>query len=576
LVAALVIDADHVPGRLGVNGLTNTSRPYTHSLAPKRCCCFWPLGRGVPRFYSGFHQGLAIHFFRDFRGPLRMFVERRFDESRAGCAGTLSTMRLDQVLPGVSDAGALDVEIADLVYDNRLARPSALFFCVPGFTRDGHDFASEAVARGAVALVVERTLDVDVPQIEVQDVRAAMAPAAAAFFGDPTATLQTVGVTGTNGKTTTAFLVRALLEADRRQTGLLGTVKSVVGGGERDVRRTTPEAIDLQRMFRTMLEAGDRACVMEVSSHALQLHRADAIHFAAAIFTNLTQDHLDFHPTMEAYFNAKRLLFNRPEPPRAAIVNVDDPYGERLAAELEAPITFGLQREADYKASETNTDLSGSSFTVSTPDGPLKLKSPLRGEFNVYNVVGALAAARALGVPEATCAEAIATAGQVPGRFETVDDGQPFAVVVDYAHTPDSLENVLKAARALTEKRLIVVFGCGGDRDRGKRPVMGEIASRLADRVIVTSDNPRSEDPEAIIQGILGGAGRDAVQGPDRHGAIARAIGEAEAGDVVVIAGKGHEQGQEFEAGRKIPFDDVTVAHEILRGTPGRTGTHGR
>jgi len=505
-----------------------------------------------------------------------MFVERRFDEWRAGCAGTLSTMRLDQVLPGVSDAGALDVEIADLAYDNRLARPSALFFCVPGFTRDGHDFASEAVARGAVALVVERTLDVDVPQIEVQDVRAAMAPAAAAFFGDPTATLQTVGVTGTNGKTTTAFLVRALLEADRRQTGLLGTVKSVIGGVEHEVQRTTPEAIDLQRTFRAMLEQGDTACVMEVSSHALELHRADAIHFAAAIFTNLTQDHLDFHPTMEAYFNAKRLLFNRPEPPRAAIVNVDDPYGERLAAELEATITFGLQREADYKASEINTDLSGSSFTVSTPDGPLKLKSPLRGEFNVYNVLGALAAARALGVPAATCAEAIATAGQVPGRFETVDDGQPFAVVVDYAHTPDSLENVLKAARALTEKRLLVVFGCGGDRDRGKRPVMGEIASRLADRVIVTSDNPRSEDPDAIIRGILGGAGRDAVQGPDRHGAIARAIGEAEAGDVVVIAGKGHEQGQEFEAGRKIPFDDVTVAHEILRGTPGRTGTHGR
>jgi UDP-N-acetylmuramoyl-L-alanyl-D-glutamate--2,6-diaminopimelate ligase len=473
-------------------------------------------------------------------------------------------MRLDQVMPD-APAGARDIEVSDLAYDNRQVRPGTLFFCVPGFTRDGHEFAPDAVARGAVALVVERPLDLGLPEIAVPDVRAAMASAAAAFYCHPTAQLQTVGVTGTNGKTTTAFLVRALLEADRRQTGLVGTVKCVIGGVEHEVQRTTPEAIDLQKTFRAMLEAGDRTCVLEVSSHALELHRADAIQFAAAIFTNLTQDHLDFHPTMEDYFSAKRRLFQTSDL-GAAVINVDDPYGARLATELDAPITFALHRDAAYRALGLQTGLSGSRFAAQTPDGRLELASPLRGEFNVYNVLGALAAARALGVSAETCAAAIATAGQVPGRFEIVDEGQPFAVVVDYAHTPDSLENVLRAARALTDKRVHVVFGCGGDRDRGKRPQMGEIARRLADRVIVTSDNPRSEDPEAIIEQILVGAGDDADHQADRRTAIAQAIAGADPGDVLVIAGKGHEQGQEFEAGRKLSFDDVTVAREYLRG----------
>jgi UDP-N-acetylmuramoyl-L-alanyl-D-glutamate--2,6-diaminopimelate ligase len=480
-------------------------------------------------------------------------------------------MRLDQVLPG-APAGAGQVEVTDLAYDNRRAGPGTLFFCVPGFTRDGHEFAADAIAKGAVALVVERPLDLGVPEIPVESVRAAMAPAAAAFFGHPTDRLQTIGVTGTNGKTTTAFLVRALLEAGGRQTGLLGTVKSVIGGTEREVARTTPEAIDLHRAFAEMLGSGDRACVIEVSSHALELHRADAIHFAAAIFTNLTQDHLDFHPTMEAYFAAKRRLFTGAEPPASSIINVDDPYGARLAAELDDPVTFALREPALYRATRVSTDLSGSSFAVQGPDGELELSSPLRGEFNVYNVLGALATARSLGVSAETCTAAIATAGQVPGRFETVDDGQPFAVLVDYAHTPDSLENVLQAARELTDARLHVVFGCGGDRDRGKRPLMGEIARRLADRVIVTSDNPRSEDPESIIAEILQGSGRDVQHDADRRAAIAEAIGDAQPGDVVVIAGKGHEQGQEFEAGRKLPFDDVTVAHAILRSTPRQAG----
>jgi UDP-N-acetylmuramoyl-L-alanyl-D-glutamate--2,6-diaminopimelate ligase len=474
-------------------------------------------------------------------------------------------MRLEFVMPG-APAGAGHLDITNLSYDNRQVKPGGLFFCVPGYTSDGHDFAPDAVRRGAVALVVERPLNLDVSQILVPSVRASMAPAAAAFYGDPTAALEIVGVTGTNGKTTTAFLVRAVLEAAGRQTGLLGTVKSVIGGVEHEVQRTTPEAIDLQRTFRQMLNAGDRACVMEVSSHALALRRADAIHFAAAIFTNLTQDHLDFHPTMEDYFAAKRMLFVDPAP-GAAIVNVDDRFGARLAAELPSASTFALRGDADFRATGVETDLTGSRFEVDTPDGRLELRSPLRGEFNVYNVLGALVTARSLGVPAATCAEAIATAGQVPGRFETVDEAQPFAVLVDYAHTPDSLENVLRAARKLTDGRLHVVFGCGGDRDRGKRPQMGEIARRLADRVVVTSDNPRSEDPEAIIADILEGAGSDVIHDPDRRAAIARAIGDAAAGDVVVIAGKGHEQGQEFQAGRKVPFDDVTVAREILRST---------
>jgi UDP-N-acetylmuramoyl-L-alanyl-D-glutamate--2,6-diaminopimelate ligase len=474
-------------------------------------------------------------------------------------------MRLHEVIPG-APSEAREIEIADLAYDNRMVTPGTLFFCVPGFTRDGHEFATDAIARGAVALVVERHLEAGVPEVRVKSVREAMAPAAAAFYGDPTARLCTVGVTGTNGKTTSAFLIRSLLEAAGNRTGLLGTVTSVVGGVERSVVRTTPEAMDLQKMFKEMLDAGDAACVMEVSSHALELCRADAIHFAAAVFTNLTQDHLDFHHTMEEYFAAKRRLFLGAEPPRHAIINVDDAYGARLAGELERPITFAIEHEADYRAHTVETALTGSRFTVDTPTGEIQLASPLRGLFNVYNVLGALAAARALDVSTGAAVEAVATAGQVPGRFQTVDEGQDFAVVVDYAHTPDSLENVLGAARELTDDRVHVVFGCGGDRDRGKRPLMGEIAKRLADRVIVTSDNPRSEDPEAIIEEILAGAGPDVDHNVDRRAAIAEAIAGACPGDVVVIAGKGHEQGQEFEGGRKIPFDDVTVAREVLKG----------
>ncbi len=473
-------------------------------------------------------------------------------------------MQLDIIFP----EAAAGVEIRSLAFDNRAVTPGALFFCVRGFTTDGHEFAADAVARGAAAVVVDHHLDgIAVPQIRVDNVRAAMAGAAATFYGDPTATLQVTGVTGTNGKTTTAYLVRALLEAAGRQSGLLGTVKNVIARTEHEVKRTTAEAIELQLAFSDMLDGGDSDCVMEVSSHALQLARVDGVHFAAGIFTNLTQDHLDFHPTMEEYFQAKRKLFTELRP-QHAIINADDSYGARLAADpaIRGKLTFALDDEAaDYRATNVRNELDGSSFTLTAPGGSYEVSSPLRGRFNVYNVLGALAAVNVLGVPIETALEAIRTAGQVPGRFETVDEGQDFAVVVDYAHTPDSLENVLAAARRLTDNRVHVVFGCGGDRDRTKRPMMGEIARRLADRVIVTSDNPRSEDPAAIIDEVLVGTGVDVEHEVDRRLAIAQAVNGAEAGDIVVIAGKGHEQGQEFGGGQKLPFDDVQVTREALR-----------
>jgi UDP-N-acetylmuramoyl-L-alanyl-D-glutamate--2,6-diaminopimelate ligase len=464
--------------------------------------------------------------------------------------------------------GPADVPVTGLAFDNRAVEPGTVFFCVPGFTRDGHDFAPDAVARGAAALVVQRPLGLGVPEVLVHDVRAAMARAAARFYGDPTEQLAVCGVTGTNGKTTTAFLVRALLEAAGKPCGLLGTVKSVVGGRERPVQRTTPEAIDLQRTFREMLDAGDVACAMEISSHALELRRADGVHVAVAVFTNLTQDHLDFHPTMEDYFAAKRRLLASPLT-RARVVNADDAYGRRLVEEFGDSISFGIDAPAAYRATDLRYGFAGSRFTARTPDGDFPVEIGLPGRFNVLNALGAWAAARTLGVSAQAIATALPGAARVPGRFEPVDEGQPFAVLVDYSHTPDSLENALRAARDLAEARVIVVFGAGGDRDRGKRPLMGEIAARLADVALVTSDNPRSEDPSAIIAEILAGIPGDAParveHDVDRRASIGRAIALAGPGDVVVIAGKGHEQGQEFADGRKEPFDDVAVAREALQ-----------
>jgi UDP-N-acetylmuramoyl-L-alanyl-D-glutamate--2,6-diaminopimelate ligase len=457
-----------------------------------------------------------------------------------------------------------DVPIRALAFDNRAVEPGTLFFCVPGFTRDGHDFAADAVARGAAALVVTHPLRLGVPEVVVDDVRAAMAIAAARLHGDPTAVLRVVGITGTNGKTTTAFLVRALLEGAGLRCGLLGTVTKIIGGVEHPVVRTTPEAIDLQRDFRCMVTAGDRGCAMEVSSHALELRRADGIHFAAAVFTNLSQDHLDFHGDMETYFVAKRRLFES-SLVGVRIANTDDPYGRRLIADFPGTVTFGIEADADYRAVGMRRD---GAFTAVTPDGEFAARVPLPGRFNVSNALAAWAAARAVGVPAEGIPGALAGARTAPGRFEPVDAGQPFGVFVDYSHKPDALAAVLRAARELAAGRLIVVFGAGGDRDRGKRPLMGEIAARLADVVLVTSDNPRSEDPEAIIDEILAGVpagiAADVSRDPDRRASIHRAIGLARPGDVVVIAGKGHERGQEFAGGRVEPFDDVEVSLEAL------------
>ncbi|HXR29229.1 MAG TPA: UDP-N-acetylmuramoyl-L-alanyl-D-glutamate--2,6-diaminopimelate ligase [Solirubrobacteraceae bacterium] len=494
-------------------------------------------------------------------------------------------MRLGELaaaLPTVAQAIPPDeqgsVEIAGLAYDSRAIAPGGLFFCISGFHSDGHEFAAQAVAGGAAALVVERPLGLGVPELVVPSARVAMAPLAARFYGEPGRELKVVGVTGTNGKTTTSYMARALLAASGLQCGLLGTVKSVIGGREHEVQRTTPEAIDLQRDLRAMLDGGDRACVMEVSSHALELGRAAAIPFAAAIFTNLTQDHLDFHATLEDYFLAKRTLFlpdDGSEPPGVSIVNADDPYGRRLAAEIEGARTFALEAAADYSAAEVRCGFDGCRFRLLTPAGERDVALPMPGRFNVANALAALAAVHALTGELDVLLDALQRGVRVPGRFEPVDEGQDFAVLVDYAHTPDSLENVLRAARELADSgRVICVFGAGGDRDRGKRPLMGEIAARLSDIVLVTSDNPRSEDPEQIIAEILAGATPTEGNGGgraghvrslvDRRQAIAAAIGAGSRGDVLVIAGKGHEQGQELAAGRKVPFDDVTVAREAL------------
>jgi UDP-N-acetylmuramoyl-L-alanyl-D-glutamate--2,6-diaminopimelate ligase len=450
--------------------------------------------------------------------------------------------RLAAALEPVEVRASGAVEVLDLAYDARAAAPGALFFCVPGLRADGHDFAAQAVANGAVGLVVERALDLGVPQVVVRDARLAMPIAADLFFGHPTHELEIAGVTGTSGKTTTSFLLFAILAAAGRRPGLLGTVEARVGGERRGVVRTTPEAIDLQRLFREMLDAGDRSCAMEASSHASALHRLDRVRFRVLVFTNLSQDHLDFHGDMESYFQAKRRLFVT-EPGPHAVINVGDDYGRRLARELPDATTFDGE-------------------SAHLLDG-IDLK--LRGRFNVENALGALLAARALGIDDDAIARGIESVRGVPGRFESVDEGQPFHVIVDYAHKPGALENVLRAARDLADgNRVICVVGAGGDRDRGKRPLMGRIASELADLAVVTSDNPRSEDPDAIIAEIVAGATRDVTVEPDRAAAIRLAVAAAAPGDVLVIAGKGAEQGQEY-ADRTIPFDDREAAREALR-----------
>jgi UDP-N-acetylmuramoyl-L-alanyl-D-glutamate--2,6-diaminopimelate ligase len=448
-------------------------------------------------------------------------------------------MQLERLIAALAPTDVVGdgaLEIRELAYDAREVPRDSLFFCVPGAKADGHDFAAEALERGAAALVVERRLELDAAQLVVPSVRAAMPRAAVEFFDDPTARLPVAAVTGTNGKTTTAYLLESILAAAGRQPGLLTNVERRVGTDVREVGLNTPESIDLQRLFREMLEQGNRACVMEATSMASTKGRLQGTRFAVLVFTNLTQDHLDFHGTMEEYFESKRRLFSQAD---RAVVNVGDEYGERLAAELPAAITFRPDDALD----------------------DVELKLP--GRFNAENALAAAAAARSLGIGEAAIKQGIEAVDRVPGRFERVDEGQPFTVLVDYAHTPGALATALEAARQLAPGgRLICVFGAGGDRDRAKRPLMGQVVAELADVSLVTSDNPRSEDPAAIAAEVVDGL--DLEVELDRRRAIERALESARPGDVVVIAGKGHEQGQEI-AGRKLPFDDREVAREALR-----------
>lgn len=487
---------------------------------------------------------------------------------------------------GWSLDGAADTRVSSLVYRADEAQPGSLFFCVPGFVHDGHDYAPLAVSRGAVAVCGERHLSLPVTQITVPHVREVMGPIAAVFYERPSLKLLTVGITGTNGKTTSAFLAASLLDHAGLRAGLMGTVERRIGGKVLPAERTTPEAVDIQRDLALMSAAGDKAAVMEVSSHALELDRVRGVDFRVVAFTNLSQDHLDFHQTLDRYFAAKSRLFLNPEfaGEALAVINVDDPFGRRLAEAYppERTLTFSILSctpgtAADLEMSEYHMTAEGTCGTLilraraaerltgSPREIRASIATSLPGIFNVSNVLTALGIGVALGLDLEGMLEAVRMFRGVPGRMEAVKAGQDFTVLVDYAHTPDSVRNVLRTAREITEGRLIAVLGCGGDRDKKKRPLMGREAECTADLVVVTSDNPRGEDPLAIIADILAGLERpeQAVVEPDRRLAIKIALREARAGDVVMILGKGHETSQEF-ADRVVPFDDRQVARELL------------
>ena len=458
-----------------------------------------------------------------------------------------------------------DGRVEDLAVDARRVRPGGVFFCVRGFGVDGHDWAAEAVAQGALALVVERRLDLPVPQVVVADARTALAAVADEFWGRPTETLPIVGVTGTSGKTTTAYLLHSILEAAGRRPGLFGTIETRIGTERLPSRPWSPVAFHLQRLFRSMLDAGNLSCAMEATSYDADLRRLDGIRFVVLVFTNLGHDHLDYHGSLEGYFAAKRRLFL--EGDAAAAINVDDPYGRRLLSELrergaDRLLTFGLSPRADLSPDGLELSAAGATFRV---DG-LELRTRLLGSFNVENVLAAVAGARLLGVPDEAIAAGVAAMESVPGRMEPVDEGQPFSVFVDYAHKPEALEAVLRTARALTDGRVLCVFGCGGDCYRGKRPLMGGIASSLSDVVILTTDDPRDEDPRAIVEEIAAGGVPDEIE-LDRRRAIERALERAQPGDVVVVAGRGHETEQLLAGGRTEPFDDRAVVRDALQSS---------
>jgi UDP-N-acetylmuramoyl-L-alanyl-D-glutamate--2,6-diaminopimelate ligase len=464
------------------------------------------------------------------------------------------------------------LRVESLCYDSRQCRPGALFFALRGAKEDGTKFVAQAAQQGAVAIVSDAALSAcALPFIQVPNARAAMAEMAAAFYGRPSDALKVMGVTGTNGKTTTAFLVKHLLDADQRRCGLIGTVKYCVGDREIDAPRTTPESVDLQDLLSQMIGAGSRAVAMEVSSHALTQHRTRGIAFDTAVFTNLTQDHLDFHRTMESYFEAKALLFEgltKQKKKARAIVNLDDRYGRFLIERFEKQIpviTYGMGVHANFRATNVRFDATGSSFQLTAKGREYLVRSPLIGSFNIYNVLGALAAANAMGMELRAAVAAMAKAPQVPGRLERVNAKRSFQVFVDYAHTDDALRNVLRTLKELKPRRLVTVFGCGGDRDRAKRPLMAAAAEEFSDWCILTSDNPRSEDPLRILADIRKGLrGKRYEEIPDRTEAVHRAVQLAGNGDIILLAGKGHETYQEFAGGKRIPFDDAAVARRAI------------
>ncbi len=488
---------------------------------------------------------------------------------RTGCCvrGEREDMRLQELISGFPGARLLgdgDVEVTGLATDSRGLKPGEVFFALRGEQTDGHRFVMDAFEKGAAAAVVEEAVEVAEAAVQVPSVRRALAVFAERFYGVPCGSLRMVGVTGTNGKTTTAYLIHAILEAAGWQPGLIGTVEHHLGARRLPSSNSTPEAHDLQRMFWEMVGAGCRSAVMEVSSHGLALGRVYGIGFETAVFTNITRDHLDFHPSSEAYLAAKALLFDNLDSNAQAVVNIDDPAVETLLAQCPAHVMgYGASEGAAVRILEGRTTWRGTALSLETPVGRLDLSLALKGRFNLWNAAAAVAVGLAMGVAPDVIVEAVREV-RVPGRFEEVDQGQAFGVIVDYAHTPDGLENVLQAARALTEGRLICVFGCGGDRDRGKRPEMGRVSAQRADLTVVTSDNPRTEAPEAIIQEILPGLGSAPYRiEPDRRRAIEAAIRLAGPEDLVMIAGKGHEDYQDI--GReKIPFDDREVAREVL------------
>ncbi len=472
-------------------------------------------------------------------------------------------------LPGAVLTGDPGLRVSEVTHDSRRSGPGALFVAIHGFATDGNSFVGAARKKGAVAVCSEQPPAPDTPWVQVADAREALAVFSAAVLGNPALSLDLVGVTGTNGKTTTTYLIDAALRAAGETVGLVGTVEYRIGTRLLEAVRTTPESSDLQALFRQMVDAGCRHAILEVSSHSLALKRVHGCPFKVAVFTNLTRDHLDFHGDMDAYFGAKRLLFDTLlREDGHAIVNRDDDRADQILRACKGRAwTFSLSQPADLSVEELTLSLDGTRARVRTPVGPLEVRSPLIGRFNVQNLLAALGAGLALGIPEEALLRGLGSVKGVPGRLERVVAGQDFTVIVDYAHTDDALKNLLETVRELRPQRLITVFGCGGDRDRTKRPLMGAVAARLSDVVILTSDNPRSEPPEAILEEIRRGIppdrARDSHVIVDRREAIAKALEMGREGVVVVIAGKGHEQYQEVRD-RTVPFDDRQVARDIL------------